>query len=53
MKKLALLALLLALGTFTLGCDKGKKAEPPKMDGAPAADAPAGDAAPAADAPAK
>ena len=46
MKKFALLALLLSLGVFTIGCDKGKKAEPVKpATDAPATDAPATDAA--------
>ncbi len=53
MKKFALLALLLSLGTFTIGCEKkAEKAEPapaPAAEGAPAAEAPA-EAAPAADA---
>jgi hypothetical protein len=52
MKKFALLALLLSLGVFTIGCDKAKKAEPAKgADGAAApadgAAAPADGAAPA------
>ena len=47
MKKFALLALLLSLGTFTIGCDK--KAEKVEPAPAPAADA----AAPAAEAPAE
>jgi hypothetical protein len=53
MKKFAVLALLLSLGSFTFGCNKTeKKAAPPMEGAAPAADAPAGDAAtPAADAP--
>ena len=45
MKKFALLALLLSLGVFVVGCEKKKEAPKADAGAAPAADA----AAPAAD----